>query len=115
MLLAVLSFLSCSKDNSLLTAAESAPANGRYIYTGGDTSVAVDVGGSVNIEIYKNGLSFYQNTGGLIRSAWPVYEYVFNDLVLICTYSSSKSFNAYLDHNRTGIDLPRNMQFKYKE
>lgn len=113
-LVLALCFLACSKDNGPITATgDTAPKIGRFVYSENDITAEIDISDKVSISIYKYGLNMYQQTYGLIRLDWPAYEYVFNNLVLLCTYDNCKEFTAYVDANGTGIDLPRYMRFTY--
>lgn len=116
LLVVVLSLLSCSKDSDVAEATgDTAPKAGLYRYTDNDITVDINVGAEIGAAIYNSdGLNMYRAAGGIIKhSSWPTYEYAFNSLVLLCTYSTGKSFSAYVDLNATGVNLPVNMQFVY--
>lgn len=116
LLVAFLCLVSCSKGNDVAEATgDTAPAPGLYRYADNTVTVDINVGTEIGAAIYnRDGLNMYRAAGGIIKhSSWPTYEYVFNNLVLLCTYSTGKSFSAYVDLNATEIDLPPNMQFAY--
>lgn len=118
LLVAVLCLVSCSKDSYMAEATgDTAPKAGLYRYTDNTITVDIKVGTEIGAAIYNSdGLNMYRTAGGIIKhNSWPTYEYVFNNLVLLCTYNTGKSFSAYVDLNATGIDLPPKMQFAYRE
>lgn len=118
LLVAVLCLVSCSKDSDMAEATgDTAPKAGLYRYTDNTITVDIKVGTEIGAAIYNSdGLNMYRTAGGIIKyNSWPTYEYVFNNLVLLCTYNTGKSFSAYVDLNATGIDLPPKMQFAYRE
>lgn len=114
-LLVALALSSCSKDsNEIKVIGDNAPKVGRYLYSDDTLTAEIMIDDKVGISIYqRNGLNLYQSTPGIIIGDWPVYEYRFSGLALLCTYTNSKEFNANVE-NGTGISLPKTMRFTYK-
>lgn len=114
-LFVALALSSCSKDsNEIEAVGDNVPKVGRYLYSDNSITAEISIDDKVSIAIYQqNGLSLYQSTPGIILGDWPVYEYRFSGLALLCTYSNSKEFNANVE-NGTGISLPKTMRFTYR-
>lgn len=114
-LLSAFAFVSCSKDSEdLQTVSDNLPKTGLYLYSDDTITAEINLGNSVAIVIYQNGLNFYQSTAGVILGDWPTYEYKFSGITLICTYSDSKTFSAWVE-NGTALNLPKTMNFTHKQ
>jgi len=118
MLAALLSLSACSKDNGELSEAvgDTQPKQGQYVYSDKTITAAIYLDGSssVSITVFENGRYVYQSKAGHVSIAsWPVYQYDFSGLCLICSYASSTDFTVSVDNNVTGAGMPARMRFTY--
>lgn len=117
LLLSVISLLGCSKDNDTLATDGVTSKNGQYVYADKTITAAVYLDGSstVGITIFENGRYIYQCKAGLVSlSSGDTMEMVFaNDIVFVCSFASERLFSAYVNTNRSGVELPQIMRFSY--
>ena len=108
--LAPLLLYSCTDSQDLL---DDKPKTGQYIYEKDNVTAAVTISDAVGVTVFKDGRYVFQELNAHVTGSYPVMQYDFGSLVLVCTFSSSESFTAIATTVEDRVPLTGACAFHY--